>query len=44
MALWIMIVALFVTLYYNLLNRFVVFLESLKIPIWRKFGREMLRL
>jgi len=42
MALWIMIVVLFITLYYNLLNRFVVFLESLRIPIWRKFGREML--
>ncbi|MBW6502534.1 MAG: hypothetical protein K0B05_14180, partial [Bacteroidales bacterium] len=41
-AIWIMIVFLFVTLYYNLLNRFIVWLESLKIPIWRKFGREML--
>ncbi len=41
-AIWIMIVFLFVTLYYNLLNRFIVLLESLKIPIWRKFGREML--
>ena len=41
---WIMNVFLFVTLYYNVLNRFILFLESLKIPIWRKFGRQMLRI
>lgn len=41
-AIWLMITGLFVTLYYNLLKRFIVFLETLKIPIWRKFGRELL--
>jgi hypothetical protein len=40
---WIMIAVLFVTLYYNVLKRFIVFLESLKLPILRKFGREMLQ-
>jgi ABC-type multidrug transport system ATPase subunit len=43
-AIWIMIAGLFVTLYYNLLKRFIVFLETLKIPIWRKFGRELLQI
>ncbi len=42
-AIWLMVAGLFVTLYYNLLKRFIVFLESLKIPIWRKFGREFLQ-
>jgi ABC-type multidrug transport system ATPase subunit len=41
---WIMIMGLFVTLYYNILNRFIIFLEGLKIPIWRKFGRELLQI
>jgi ABC-type multidrug transport system ATPase subunit len=41
-ALWIMTAGLFVTLYYNLLKRFILFLETLKLPIWRKFGREHL--
>ena len=41
-AIWIMVVALFITLYFNVLKRFIVFLESLKIPIWRKFGRQLL--
>ena len=27
--------------YFNLLNRLIVWLETLKIPIWRKFGREL---
>lgn len=40
---WVMTLALFVSLYYDLLKKFVFFLESLRIPIWRKFGREMLR-
>ncbi len=42
-AIWIMISGLFVALYYNLLYRFVVLLESLKLPILRKFGRELLQ-
>ncbi len=42
-AIWIMTIVLFITLYYNLLKRFIVFLETLKIPIWRKFGREFLQ-
>jgi len=40
---WAMTLALFVSLCYDLLKKFVFFLESLRIPIWRKFGREMLR-
>lgn len=43
LAIWIMTVGLFVTLYFNLLKRFIEFLEALKLPIWRKFGRELLR-
>jgi hypothetical protein len=42
-AIWIMILGLFVSLYYNLLKRFIVWLERLKLPILRKFGREMLQ-
>jgi hypothetical protein len=41
---WIMVLGLFVTLYYNVLNRFIIFLEGLKLPIWRKFGRELLQI
>jgi ABC-type multidrug transport system ATPase subunit len=41
---WIMIISLFVALYYNLLKRFIEFLESLKIPILRKFGRDLLQI
>jgi hypothetical protein len=40
---WFMILCLFVTLYYNVLKRFIRFLESLKLPILRKFGRELLQ-
>jgi ABC-type multidrug transport system ATPase subunit len=43
MAIWIMTIVLFITLYFNLLKRFIEFLESLRIPIWRKFGRELLQ-
>jgi hypothetical protein len=43
LAIWIMILFLFVTLYYNILKRFIVFLESLKLPILRKFGRDLLQ-
>ena len=42
-AIWIMTVGLFFTLYFNVLKRFIVFLESLRLPIWRKFGREPLQ-
>ena len=42
-AIWIMSIVLYITLYYNVLKRFIVFLESLKLPIWRKFGRELLQ-
>ena len=43
-AIWLMTIVLFVTLYLDVLKRFVFFLESLRIPIWRKFGRELLPL
>jgi ABC transport system ATP-binding/permease protein len=39
---WVMIGFLFVTLYYNGLKRLIVFLESLKLPIVRKYGRDLL--
>jgi hypothetical protein len=42
-AIWIMTVVLFVTLYLNALKRFIEFLETLNVPIWRKFGRELLQ-
>jgi ABC transport system ATP-binding/permease protein len=42
-AIWLMTIALFVTLYLNTLKRFIEFLETLKVPIWRKFGRELLQ-
>jgi ABC transport system ATP-binding/permease protein len=42
-AIWIMIIFLFGTLYYNILKRFIVFLESLNLPILRKYGRELLQ-
>jgi hypothetical protein len=38
-----MILCLFITLYYNILKRFIVFLEKLRLPIWRKFGRDLLQ-
>ncbi len=40
---WMMIFFLFVTLYFNILKRFIAFLESLKLPILRKYGRELLQ-
>ena len=40
---WLMIFSLFVTLYYNILKRFIRFLESLNLPIIRKYGRELLQ-
>lgn len=41
-AIWFMTVVFFITLYYNLLKRFVKLLESLNIPFLKKFGREFL--
>ena len=41
---WLMIIFLFTTLYYNVLKRFIVWLEKLKLPFWRKFGRELLQI
>ncbi|MFZ0280189.1 MAG: ATP-binding cassette domain-containing protein [Bacteroidales bacterium] len=43
-AIWLMIAVLFVTLYFNILKRFIEFLEALNIPIWRKFGRGLLQI
>jgi ABC-type multidrug transport system ATPase subunit len=40
---WLMIMILFVTVYFNVLKRFIVLLESLNLPILRKFGRELLQ-
>jgi hypothetical protein len=42
-AVWIMIAALFVTLYYNALKRLIVLLETLNLPVLRKFGRDLLQ-
>jgi hypothetical protein len=44
LAIWFMIFILVVTLYYNVLKKFIRFLETLKLPIIRKFGREMLQI
>jgi hypothetical protein len=41
-AMWIMVVLFFIVLYFNLLKRFINWLESLRLPIWRKFGRQSL--
>jgi len=38
-----MTIVLFITLYLNALKRFIEFLETLNVPIWRKFGRELLQ-
>jgi ABC-type multidrug transport system ATPase subunit len=40
---WLMTAGLFAALYYNLLKRFIVWLDSLKLPIRRQFGRELLQ-
>jgi hypothetical protein len=40
---WVMIISLFITLYYDILKRFIRFLEALNLPILRKFGRELLQ-
>jgi ABC-type multidrug transport system ATPase subunit len=39
---WLMTAFFFVTLYFNVLKRFIRFVESLKLPILKKFGREFL--
>jgi ABC-type multidrug transport system ATPase subunit len=41
-AMWVMTGLFFVALYYNLLKRFISWLETLRLPIWRKFGRQSL--
>ena len=40
---WAMIMFLGVTLYYNLLKKFISLLELLKLPILRKYGRDLLQ-
>ena len=44
MVIWLMTFILFVSLYYNLLKRFILFLEKQRLPFWRKFGRELLQI
>ncbi|MFH0842388.1 MAG: ATP-binding cassette domain-containing protein [Bacteroidota bacterium] len=41
---WFMTFLLFVSLYYNLLKLFILFLEKQRLPFWRKFGRELLQI
>jgi hypothetical protein len=43
-AIWIMNIFFFITLYYNVLKRLILWLETLNVPIWRKFGRELLQI
>ena len=40
---WVMIMFLFVTLYYDVLRKFISVLELLKLPILRKYGRDLLQ-
>ena len=40
---WVMVVLLFITLYYDMLKSFIKFLESANLPILRKFGRGLLQ-
>jgi len=42
-AIWLMTITFFITLYYNLLSRFIIWLERFRLPIWRKFGRDLLQ-
>jgi ABC-type multidrug transport system ATPase subunit len=42
MVIWLMTFTLFVALYYNMLHKFIRLLESLKLPLLKKFGREFL--
>ena len=41
-AIWVMNMVLFVTLYFSLLKKLINTLEKLKIPIFKKFGRDLL--
>lgn len=41
---WLMSLLLFIALYYDLLKKFNRFLEKQKLPLWRKFGRELLQI
>jgi ABC-type multidrug transport system ATPase subunit len=41
-SIWLMVCIFFVALYFNLLKKFINLLESLKLPFWRKFGRQSL--
>jgi hypothetical protein len=41
-SLWLMVGVFFLTLYFNLLKKFIDWLEALKLPFWRKFGRQSL--
>ncbi|HVN59002.1 MAG TPA: ATP-binding cassette domain-containing protein [Bacteroidales bacterium] len=41
-AIWFMTFVFFITLYYNLLKKFINYLEALRLPFWRKFGRAAL--
>ncbi len=41
-AMWLMICFFFAALYYNLLKKFIDWLETLRLPLWRKFGRQLL--
>jgi len=43
-AIWIMTLLLFVALYYDVLKRFILFLEKQPLPFWRKFGRDLLQI
>jgi ABC transport system ATP-binding/permease protein len=43
LTIWLMTAGLFVALYYNYLKRFINLLDNLKMPIRRKFGRELLQ-
>jgi ABC transport system ATP-binding/permease protein len=42
-AIWFMNLVTFIALYYNALKKFIAFLESLKLPILRRYGRELLQ-
>ncbi|MDR2887652.1 MAG: ATP-binding cassette domain-containing protein [Bacteroidales bacterium] len=43
LVIWSMNLMLFATLYFNLLKRLITLLESLRLPVLRKFGREILQ-
>jgi ABC transport system ATP-binding/permease protein len=43
LVIWLMIFILFVTLYYNVLKHAITFFEAKKLPIIRRFGRDLLQ-